>query len=412
MREAYCQEQLTAAAADGRWVRLENETLGWEYPTPASGGDPGTRQHSTLVLTSQPGEERDALLGCYRDSGAGGGTLSGTSYGDKSTLPQTSRKPPLWLHVVGASSMRFLYASLVSLFNKSTAPPPLGHPVHTLPNEDPCSFLRVRGWPYGRHPCVRRWRGRCYDTGGSRHSRVGCEFNVNGEGWRISFEWYHFDARNLPEQRMPKVAKPSFTSRPGGPGALESPDAVLLGFDLWEAPRAHNASEVESGLLNGIVEPIASALPESSSIILVGGGISAAQEDAYWRGFTGGTSSNATIRDKSRTTRHLINTTSVQWVVARQRRRDSGVDSGGVEAEGRTGHHHRDRARPSTPGTTTKAHSPGEGLPTVYWLPRAMSMETAPRLTSSPFFADHAYGLISDLHAALILRHLCRRQCK
>ena len=178
--------------------------------------------------------------------------------------------------------MRFTYASLVGLFNGS-ALPPLGQPVHTLPDWFQCSFKRLKGWPQGKHPCVRRWRGKCYDVGHSRTTRVGCMNEARNDNWRITFEWFHYDKRATPSQRRPRVGTAAFTASHG------TPDAVLVGFELWERARFEEkiARDVKSDLYQGLLAPIADALPTTTMIVL-GNGMCGAHEGTYWRGFSGG----------------------------------------------------------------------------------------------------------------------------
>ena len=334
-RLAHCQSRLTASTDDGQWLVHNKSNIAWKHGA------------HTTTITADGILQREALLGCFANNKG------------------------LWLHLVGASAMRFTYASLVGLFNGS-ALPPLGQPVHTLPDWFQCSFKRLKGWPQGKHPCVRRWRGKCYDVGHSRTTRVGCMNEARNDNWRITFEWFHYDKRATPSQRRPRVGTAAFTASHG------TPDAVLVGFELWERARFDEkiARDVKSDLYQGLLAPIADALPTTTMIVL-GNGMCGAHEGTYWRGFSGG--SPPSQREANAAARRLLNETSKAWIEERQRQFEQG-------------------------GTSSIQAPP-------YYFSRAVSMETVPKLTSSPCFAEHPYGHIADLHAALILRFLCQRKC-
>ena len=73
------------------------------------------------------------------------------------------RNEPLWIHVVGDSTMRFLYAAFLSLLN-GTEPRAEGFPRHWMPSADECSFIRHAWETNEKHKCFRRWRGTCYNA--------------------------------------------------------------------------------------------------------------------------------------------------------------------------------------------------------------------------------------------------------
>merc|ERR1712228_553989 len=85
----------------------------------------------------------------------------------------------IWIHLIGDSSMRFWYASFLTILNGSTRRP--GFPLHELPVSDECAF--VRGSALSQ--CVLRWRGPCDED------EFGCTLDAQGPGWRLTFEWWH-----------------------------------------------------------------------------------------------------------------------------------------------------------------------------------------------------------------------------
>ena len=108
--------------------------------------------------------------------------------GAASCFPRSHK--PLWLHVAGDSTMRFLYAALVHHFNGTCARPPCakGFPLHSLPVGDPCSYARA-GWSTNeKSSCFQRWRGRCWHPPCTLDAR-GPSGRDSHYQWRLTFEW-------------------------------------------------------------------------------------------------------------------------------------------------------------------------------------------------------------------------------
>jgi len=91
---------------------------------------------------------------------------------------------PLWIHVIGDSTMRFFYAAWLSLFN-GTQSRQRGYPLHWLPDDDACSFVRVKWVTDSTNECYRRWRGTC----NSICSLDAVSSKSTPWAWRLSFEW-------------------------------------------------------------------------------------------------------------------------------------------------------------------------------------------------------------------------------
>ena len=100
----------------------------------------------------------------------------------------------LWLHVAGDSTMRFFYAGLLSQLNGTTARA-AGYPLHWMPNNDSCSFVRA-GWPStSTNRCYQRWRGRCHQGAKAACFLDARGISADGVAWRLSFEWWHYTAK-------------------------------------------------------------------------------------------------------------------------------------------------------------------------------------------------------------------------
>ena len=103
----------------------------------------------------------------------------------------TCRAAHGWVHLVGDSTVRFLFAALLAihgvkrvrmyqegrLVSASTSPP-----VHILPDDHPCSFA---SWGlHSNSTCTQMWHGACQDE-----NKIGCVYDSgNAAGTRISFE--------------------------------------------------------------------------------------------------------------------------------------------------------------------------------------------------------------------------------
>jgi len=144
----------------------------------------------------------------------------------------------VWIHLVGDSTVRFMYAAWLTLLNGTHRAP--GYPYHTLPETDPCSFARA-----GRAeiaPCVARWRGIFAQEEAGLQRQI-----AQGEGWSLSYEAWHHDVSST--TRASQVsAKISIDKvdpfsrlearfgRPGSSAGREGlPDLLLISMGVWEA---------------------------------------------------------------------------------------------------------------------------------------------------------------------------------
>ena len=258
-----------------------------------------------------------------------------------------------WVHILGDSTGRFLYASWLTLLNGSTRAP--GFPLHTLPDDDKCSFRRV-GWPTtSRGPCKERWRGPCYD-----HVQ-NCTLDFRApNGWRVSFAWWHGGFKSFPP-----------------PPLLGSPDLVLVALGTWEArtengrgPNPHAMHHKHITASFGIVAQLRAQLQPDSAVVVMGNGLCRANQHDFWRKSRGPRAQQATwpppafealVAEGNRETRAFVRRTAANG-----------------------------------------------GAPLAY-LDRTASMASAPKDTQSPCFAYHPYGALSDLHVEVLLNAvLCR----
>ena len=187
--------------------------------------------------------------------------------GAASCFPRSHK--PLWLHVVGDSTMRFFYAGLLSYFNGTERRAP-GFPLHWLPSNDSCAFAKT-GWPTTHNNCYRRWRGKCDESQAN-----GCFLDARGLDWRVTFSWWH---TNKNATRIQALKLPWRNESSGEPISADRPVAVLVGLGVWEAlwttktntaPSKVYAERVSSGLT--AVARMREELGGGSAVFLFGNG--------------------------------------------------------------------------------------------------------------------------------------------
>ena len=325
-----------------------------------------------------------------------------------------SGSSPFWLHIIGDSTMRFLFAALLTIFNGTNRADKF--PVHTLPDSERCSFLKYRGWPPPFDRCARQWRGSAYDASSRSYTVVGAVHDARGPHWRLSFEWWHADERNKPSQRQPLMlssrsgfvvnrtgnmwAKREAQQRqrsnssasvigPAWPVAAPLyPTAVAIGFGLWETAAdlelGRDAARVRSMLLDGLVRPLGSVLDAGSTIVVVGNGVCDAEPWA--QRFT---KRNATARDPTaERARRLIDSTAEAWVRSEQERQER--------------RHERRQQHGASSSSAVDERRPTNWTNYLF-LSRSRSMETIPPLSTSPCYVSHSHGILSEAHAWMLL---------
>ena len=261
----------------------------------------------------------------------------------------------LWIHVIGESTHRFLYAALLTHFNGTVRMP--GFPLHWLPNEDRCSF-KLRGWSSdGRHPCFRAWRGVCNDQH-QRDGRPACVIDAESNDWRLTFEWYQYyvgvgDVNH--SFHLPSLART----------AGSWPSLLVWGTGVGEVVRCGRA-----------YRPCLRQSIEMAS--------------ALFAAFANGTSGTEQNGRSNRGSRIVI------------------TDTGGCLWQQQ--HYWGRVARYQSPAQERWLHVLNqelEGLANrtsgALFLKRSTSMESAPKLQESPCFQYHPYGVQSDLHVQMLL---------
>ena len=182
------------------------------------------------------------------------------SRGRAETLPALGLDEPLWVHTIGDSTMRFFYAAWLSLYNGTQGREP-GYPLHWLPDDDKCSFTKVKWISDPTHICFRRWRGRCaqrnctLDATGTlvAPSPPGFQYAstpaaAESSAWRLSFEWFSHRTKDSSSgfltsgsessENVPSLAIAEWmrSTRPRAP-PRRGPHIVLFGAGLHEAVR-------------------------------------------------------------------------------------------------------------------------------------------------------------------------------
>ena len=347
-------------------------------------------------------------------SGRGGGPTSwlptdGTPLqriGSAKQLASCVATPHVWVHLIGDSSVRYMYAAWLTLFNGTERAP--GYPRHTLPDADRCSFARAGRAEFG--PCIQRWRGIFATEDDSRLSRQ----RADGDGWTVSYESWHANT-SAPLGGSPISPEPfvGLEARFGFPGRAAGrhgpPQLVIFGTGVWEA----------YGGLHVVRRPrraaSASASASASAAPMAAGGRRArrfeyqrdeAAQSAYYHAQLAYCYGNATAALGRELPPRLI--VLGNGACLRQQQLAWPHVSGGdwppeqmeqLVSEG--------NARVEAWVRAAQRRAPKRAVLRPLFLGRAASMESVPKLTSSPCFHHHPYGLLSDTHVQMVLNALC-----
>lgn len=359
--------------------------------------------------------------------------------------------PHVWVHLIGDSSVRYMYAAWLTLFNGTERAP--GYPRHTLPDADRCSFLRAGRAEF--RPCIQRWRG-IFAT--EDHLRLPRQ-RADGDGWTVSYESWHVNT-SAPPGGSPISPEPfvGLEARFGYPGSAEGrrgpPQLVIFGTGIWEAygglhvvrrPRPRAASATASPTAAGgrrarsfeyhrdkaaqsayyhaqlaycygnATAALGRELP--ARLLVLGNGACRRQQQLAWPHVAGGDWPPEQMEQ-------LVSEGNARveaWVRAAQHRaptNDAAAGGGVANAEevaaprlgplrrsGRAGRQHQRHARVEQQLGQREQDEPPMLRP--LFLDRASSMESVPKLTSSPCFHHHPYGLLSDTHVQMVLNALC-----
>ena len=180
-------------------------------------------------------------------------TLTGTSTPlcHSSCIRQLTRKNRTLL-VVGDSTMRFMYAAILSALNVKHQ-----YPNHRLPSADECSFERV-GWPTSGK-CALRWRGPCRDD------KHGCTYAHMWHKTRLVFTWW----RN----RLPLTLPVN-----------RNVDLLLVSTGIWEAMGIKNTTVYRETVRNNIRAIIDAVRPHRS--ILFSNGVCLGFQKVFFKSFS------------------------------------------------------------------------------------------------------------------------------
>lgn len=305
------------------------------------------------------------------------------------------RRRPLWLHIAGDSSMRFLYAAFVKLFNGTCESPPCapGFPLHHLPTSDKCAYTRA-GWSTDpRSSCFIRWRGRCWHAPCTLDAR-GPDLpygNASGaperqhehRSWRLTFEWltvrrvssYNYTAPNGTIERRERIRVDQTSGSNDSALALFDwvranpstvPTAVIVGAGIHEAvhqmgvvPRTEYERRMRVGLANSAGR-VRELLGREPWVVLVGNGACRNAGIRFWH------------------------------------KRPSDHPPAAFEAMVTHGNHLLERF----------ARDSGGAANGFTYLDRAATMETIGKVLDSPCISHHPYGVLSESHVQMVLNAL------
>lgn len=149
-----------------------------------------------------------------------------------SAVPRCLGKPHVWIHLLGDSTVRYMYAAWLTLLNGTERAQ--GYPRHELPDSDRCSFARAGRAEF--QPCVSQWRGIFADEAASGLLRQRAE----GDGWSLSYEAWHVNTSAPLQGDLYDDAPFSRLERrfwqPGrAAGRRGPPDLLLFSTGVWEA---------------------------------------------------------------------------------------------------------------------------------------------------------------------------------
>lgn len=307
---------------------------------------------------------------------------------------RSERSP--WVHILGDSTMRFLYAAWLSLLN-GTSIRAAGYPLHWLPDSDQCSFVRA-GWTNDhRAKCFKRWRGRCWGAkpsilgylnktfltpAGVHASGCVLDFDVRARG-RLSFEWLtHSERRGLVtsgRSRAPAILSAGASLAQGGMareggdvGATSSaatlPDVVIFGAGVHEAVGGDGGRfaakpadyERRTNETLAFARRIREQLPPSSWLIIAGNGACKLQQVNHYGQRISAYPTSTYERMLEQVGNPILRRAAIDMQQGQQPSR-------------------------------------------TLFLDRSKSMTSLEKVSDSPCWQHHAYGLISEVHVQLIL---------
>jgi hypothetical protein len=439
MHDAARLQQRLDAFAEGHWQRSAIQEAGgspqgWNLTIagalrrihPLSRGSReakfGFTSDGSLLDSVVPACARGATsLVCYRSTssqGGGKGDVAATTSTDNGTAhflrwhvagmseAQWAQRRPtdlirslaprnkqIWIHLVGDSTMRFFFAAwLAFVAGPAGRAKLLAHwlrlwPLHWLADRDKCSWTRA-GWPNDRKSiCFKRWRGSCYQAPCLLDWRDGEAAGGKGRpSWRLSFEWLQHRVRgggttnSSNEGGVGALATGLAASGASGAAlALESmmssahdgsargqqraPHVVLFSAGVHESVKGFASSTRSEYIhaLNGTLSLARRAraqLPKSSWLVLVGNGVCKQHQIRHW-----GQRENAFPPHELEANVALGNKILREEVEA-MRRADGGR---------------------------------------VLFLDRSSSMQTIEKVSDSPCWQHHPYGILAEVHVQMLI---------
>ena len=323
---------------------------------------------------------------------------------------------PLWIHVIGDSTMRFFYAAWLSLFN-GTQSRQRGYPLHWLPDDDACSFIRVKWVTDSTNECYRRWRGTC----NSICSLDAVSSKSTPWAWRLSFEWLshrHVGSKTylLASGTRFASAAPSLALmdwlKEGGAEVNTKTNLAATDERAWYNSQRYtiNGSHAQAITWRSPTRRSSSASSaerqSAPQVVLFGAGVHEA---------VGGVNSYGAASES----RYLSSLNRTLGLVRRLRGflpPECWLVITGNGACKRQQVNHWKQSRRKFPNDAFERLVTGPGnaflraeaafMPRTLFLDRAPSMETIERVGDSPCWQHHPYGMLAETHVQMIANTL------
>ena len=305
---------------------------------------------------------------------------SGCSLG-ATMCPRHRQQGKWWVHVVGDSVARFVFAAWLSALNGTVRDAQF--PRHEMSGVPLCSFAAVTNngtkWSAGRAQCAPVYTGTCASHCEWPRSdrQADTSLVAQGQNWKLSFEdWKAPNWNNTDKQHL------------AGQSLLEKsniPNVVFLTLGVWEAftldayrkgnlaspytPSGQHARHEYTVRVNrslALATPLRDALASRGSLLVVLSTPQCLQQQrTYWRQLFGRSGGWPTAPFEELV--NLGNQLSAGWARSAQ----------------------------------------SFGLP-VFFLDAAKVIHTAPRMMHSPCFEHHPHGVLSDTIVAIAMTALCK----